>query len=111
MKQIELDGRTGYEAVEAEVLPLWQHTGESLVVELMIKYKHEPEYERKTELLLNDGPDWFTPRYVWESDWWEGQQDIILVGSLPVSRIRLAPENQRVHANDDYDPGSGAKLY
>ena len=93
--KLDLAGYTnGYAAVEDAVLSRYAYTGESIVVELRTKYSHEKTYAQRTELLLNDGPDFLSPLYVWENDWWEGEQDIELVAAAPISRVRLSKEHR-----------------
>ena len=48
----------------------------------MLKYDHEDDYHYTNELLLFDGDN-----YYWDSDWDEGQQDIHVVGYMPISQM------------------------
>lgn len=65
---------------------------ESIIVNLRQKYSYEKEYEDLTLLLQNDGEDWLNPDYNWEWDWNEGQQDIQIVGAVPVGQAIVPAE-------------------
>lgn len=87
--RIELNGRSGYEAVESVVLFYYGQTGQSIVVELQTRGCGEWVWKHFSALLLNDGDDWNHPRYVWEYDWWEGEPDIQLIAAAPVCDVVL----------------------
>lgn len=38
------------------------------------------------ELLYDDGPDWMTPVWTWQNDWYEGG-DVELIGFIPIDDI------------------------
>ena len=65
-----------------EVLPL----SEEYIVRIAYKYDCEEDYEVSNELLLmeNDRGD-----YIWEHDWWEGQQDVRVLGWIKVSEGKV----------------------
>lgn len=84
-----------YNAVEKVISDKYPHGGnESIVVQLKQKYdfENEDEWEEVTTLLLNEGKDYLNPEFVWEFDWWEGQQDVELVAFAPVSFVKLTDE-------------------
>lgn len=81
---------SAYEAVRDKVLEKYGWTYESILVQIKIKYSEEKEYHDLTELLINDGPDSNTSDYIWENDWWEGQQDVELIAAAPISQIDLS---------------------
>ena len=89
---------TGYEAVGAVVMAkmesLYGFMNESILVRIGVKDAGDKEYRYSTELLINDGEDWTTPKYVWESDWWEGQDEIEVVWAAPVSEFGNAPDEK-----------------
>lgn len=82
-------GNTAYDEVEKIVLEKYGDTGDSILVQMRLKYDGDDEWEECTELLLNEGPDWTTPKYVWENDWWEGQEHIEVIAMAPVYAIDL----------------------
>ena len=57
------------------------------VVRLKLKYDHEKDYSYTNELLIYDGSDYEGSIYHWDNDWDEGQQDIEVIGYIPVSEI------------------------
>lgn len=89
---------TGYEAVESLVMAkmesLYGFMNESILVRIGIKDSGDKEYRYSTELLINDGPDSSTPEYIWESDWWEGQDEIEVVWAVPVREFENAPNEK-----------------
>lgn len=42
-------------------------------------------------------PNWPDPHWVWESDWWEGQKDVELVGFIDISSVHVSgtPDNYK----------------
>lgn len=88
----------GYEAAEAVVMAkmeqLYGFMNESILVRIGIKDYGDKDYRYTTELLINDGPDSETPEYIWESDWWEGQDEIEIVWAVPVSEFELPPDEK-----------------
>ena len=41
--------------------------------------------------------------YIWENDWWEGQEDVKLLGFMPIDDIRIygSPDkDQRIEKHD-----------
>lgn len=85
-------GNTAYDEVEKIVLEKYGDTGASILVQMRLKYDGDDEWEEHTELLLNEGNDWATPKYIWENDWWAGQQDVDLIAVAPVYAIKLDDE-------------------
>lgn len=57
------------------------------VVRLKLKYDHEKDYQYSNELLLYDGSDYEGSIYHWNNDWDEGQQDVEVIGYIPISEI------------------------
>jgi len=78
-----------YAAVEKIILDKYGSRGESIVVNLQLKYSCEDKYHFATTILLNDGIDCFNPDWIWEYDWWEGEQDVILLAAAPISEVEL----------------------
>ena len=68
--------------------------GESFVVQLRINDGYHHNLVNKIELLINDGIDFEHPDYVWEYDWWEGEEHIELVAAAPISEIELSEEQE-----------------
>lgn len=57
---------------------------EDVIVGIKMKYDHEREYER-LNVIYSYNPD---KEYgIWEYDWWEGQQEVYLVGIIPISDV------------------------
>jgi len=54
------------------------------LVTFAYKYDHETEYTEETQILR-----WEDFHFVWDDDWWEGQQNVKLCGFAPVDSIRL----------------------
>ena len=84
------DNSNAYEVVEKIVLEKYKNRGESIIVQLRLKYGYEQKYYKITTLLLNDGEDCFRPKWVWEYDWWEGEQDVELIAAAPISDIDIS---------------------
>ena len=86
------ENQTGYDAVGDAIRVLYPTTNESFIVELRHKYNYEDEtkWHKCTELMLNEGYDYAHPDWVWEYDWWEGQQDIELLAVAPASEVTLS---------------------
>ena len=81
-----------YKIIKNIVLDKYGSRGESILVELKTKYSCDDEYVSFSSLLLNDGEDWLNPDWIWEDDWWEGEQDVELVAAAPVGDIKLSEE-------------------
>jgi hypothetical protein len=100
MAEIQMKGKplTGYKAAETAVMAkmesLYGFMNESILVRIGVKYSWDKEYQYSTELLINDGEDWATPNYIWESDWWEGQDEIEVVWAVPVREFENAPDEK-----------------
>lgn len=82
---------TAYEAIEKIALKKYRHISDSLIVQFRMKYDYEERWDDYTELLLIEG-DWGAEEYVWQDDWWEGEQCVDLIAIAPVCRIRLPEE-------------------
>ena len=70
---------------------------EDVIVGIKMKYNHENEYEWLNVIFsYND-----TKEYgIWEYDWWEGQQEVYLVGIIPISEIEtFMPDTTGVEEN------------
>ena len=89
-----------YDAVEKIVLDTYGPLNASIVVQLQMKYDYEDNWEECTELLLNDGESWDNPEWIWENDWWEGQQDVDLIAAAPIYAVKLE-EKWRMIDNAD----------
>ena len=81
------EGSDAYTAVENIVIPKYEVS--DIIVQLRSKYDWEINYRDHTELLINDGKDYSHPKYIWQNDWWEGEQDVILVAAARVEDIKL----------------------
>ena len=57
---------------------------EDVVVGIKMKYSHEREYERPNVIFSYDNDQDYG---IWEYDWWEGQQEVYLIGIIPISEI------------------------
>lgn len=56
------------------------------IVCIQLKYSWEDKYRHITELYLYD-PQEFLPysEYGWLNDWWEGEEDVKILGCIDVS--------------------------
>lgn len=61
-----------------------------MLVAISIGYEWEPPHE-ETHLLDFDAEK---GELVWDSDWWEGQQHVELVGFTPLYKVRLKGEGE-----------------
>lgn len=77
--------RSAYAEIEEKVLERYGERGESLVVQVEMRHGVGEAYERKTVLLLND----YDYGWMWEVDWWSGEEDVRLVGAQPVSDVKV----------------------
>ena len=57
---------------------------EDVIVGIKMKYDHEHEYERLNVIYSYDP---VRECGIWEYDWWEGQQEVYLVGIIPISEV------------------------
>ena len=70
---------------------------EDTVVGIKMKYSHENEYERLNVIFSYDNNRDYG---IWEYDWWEGQQEVYLVGIIPFSEIdTFMPDTTGVEEN------------
>ena len=83
---------TAYDAVEKIIHEKYSN-GEDFVVQIKLRYnptkEYREEYREITELYYNDGYDWQYPDYVWQYDWWEGEEDVELIAVAPISSLKL----------------------
>lgn len=70
-----------YEWLEAQPI-------EDKIVSIKYKYSHEKEWTQSNEILEVD--PYCEEVYVWLNDWNEGQQDIEILGCIPVSDINVS---------------------
>jgi len=60
---------------------------EDKIVSIRYKYLHEKEWTQSNEVLEVDmSADGY---YVWLNDWYEGQEDVEILGCIPVSDINV----------------------
>ena len=78
-----------YKAIEKEVY-------EDYIVCIKMKYTHEKEYYITNELYLFDDGE---VKYEWQNDWWEGQQEVEVLGYIAVSNVEIG----EVNADEDSD--------
>lgn len=78
-----------YEAIEKVVLGKYANRGETIVVQLREKHLPNERWWTHTVLLLNDGEDWLNPKWIWETDWWEGEPYVELIAAAPVMDVDL----------------------
>ena len=85
-----------YEAVEEAVKEKYGKCGCSLnfIVRIRMKYDYEEKYRERNELFYDDGADWLHPQMVFQYDWWEGEQDVELIGWIPIDEMEY-PYNKR----------------
>lgn len=70
---------------------------EDVVVGIKMKYNHEDEYEWLNVIFSCNGAQEYG---IWEYDWWEGQQEVYLVGIIPISEIEtFMPDTTGVEEN------------
>lgn len=80
-----------YEKI-GSVVEQWckDHVYAQMLVTIFIGYDWEPPHE-ETHLLDFDAEE---GNLVWDSDWWEGQQHVELVGFTPLYKVRLKGEGE-----------------
>lgn len=83
-----------YKAVMDRMKKIHGFINESIIVRIGRKYEGEKEFIYDTYLLLNEGESWDRPKYIWEMDWWEGEQDIDLVFAAPVGAFENSPDDK-----------------
>ena len=66
------------------------HVYAQMLVTISLGYEWEPPHE-ETHLLDFDAEE---GGLVWDSDWWEGQQHVELVGFTPLYKIKLKGEGE-----------------
>ena len=59
----------------------------NFIARIKLKYDYEDKYREYNELLYNDGYDWSNPNLIWQNDWWEGEQDVELLGCIPIDEL------------------------
>ena len=79
--------KTPYDIIADEIEEWCQkHYYSSFLVTLRINGELCVEY-----LIYKTGNSYWTdPHWVWESDWWEGQKDIELVGFIDISSVYIS---------------------
>ena len=77
---------SGYDKIANAVEKWCEKTGwyTTFLVTIAYKYDFEKEYTEETEILW-----WEDHGFVWDNDWWEGQQDVKLCGFMPIDSIRF----------------------
>ena len=85
-------GSDAYEAVEEIVLAKYGSFHGSFLVHLRTKYHEDDKWTNLSELFMDDGDDWMHPSFVWETDWWEGEQYVDLVAIAPIDEIKPIAE-------------------
>lgn len=80
-----------YEKI-GSVVEQWckDHVYTQMLVTISIGYDWEPPHE-ETHLLDFDSEK---GNLIWDSDWWEGQQHVELVGFTPLYKVRLKGEGE-----------------
>ena len=58
---------------------------EYMLVHVAYKYSHEKQYTYSNELLLFDVH--YANYYCWYNDWYEGQEDVIFLEFMPISKL------------------------
>ena len=59
--------------------------GSEFIVKIMYRYTGEKIYIEENQIVWFDSKN----HMVWLDDWWEGQQDIIILGYVPVEDIEV----------------------
>ena len=59
---------------------------ETLIITIKYKYDWEKEYRITNEILQSANCE-----YCWLSDWWEGEEDIELLGIIALSEVETNP--------------------
>lgn len=80
-----------YEKI-GSVVEQWckDHVYAQMLVTILIGYDWEPPH-KETHLLDFDAEE---GGLVWDSDWWEGQQHVELVGFTPLYKVKLEGEGE-----------------
>lgn len=86
---------TPYDVI-ANIIDAWcqEHYYGHFLVTLSIEGELCVEY-----LYFETGdPNWPDPHWVWESDWWEGQKNVELVGFIDISSVYVSgtPDNYKI---------------
>lgn len=77
---------------------------ETQLVYLRQRYKYEEDWEYLNEILSVDMD--FPGYYIWENDWNEGQENVEILGCVPISEIDVPlfkEEMERDGKNEDCD--------
>lgn len=80
------------DAYEIITKPIWEWCEKNyfsdFLVTILVNDREETQY------LEFDGDGW---RFVWNNDWWEGEEDVRLLGFLPIANIHIynSPEDVR----------------
>lgn len=54
------------------------------IVRLRYKYSCDKDWIYSNEVL-----EFCTDKYWWLSDWWEGQQDVEILGCIPIDEVQV----------------------
>ena len=74
--------KSGYEIAIDQIEEKYSLECGTYVVDINYKYDFEKDYQGSYEIMT------FSPDCVeWDNDWWEGQQDIIVQGILPIDEL------------------------
>ena len=74
-----------------------QELCQNYLVRIKMKYSHESEYDLLNELYLFNGEEC---KYEWLYDWYEGQQEVEVIGFIPVSDIQIKQKATWLPASD-----------
>ena len=78
-----------YEAVSDAVYAKYVHTGDTYLVELAMWYGDAVDDMTITKATLSYcGLD-----PVWDIDWWEGEDNVVIIGVIPLKDIKIPEEN------------------
>lgn len=73
---------------------------EDVIVGIKMKYDHETEYERLNVIFSYSAVQ---KCGIWEYDWWEGQQEVYLVGIIPISEVDTFMQDTTTVDRNFYD--------
>lgn len=102
-EMLRKDNRTPYETL-GDYIEKWicevNKCYEDVIVGIKMKYDHETEYERINVIFsCNVDKEYST----WEYDWWEGQQEVYLVGIIPISEVDTFMQDTTTVDRNFYD--------
>lgn len=83
---------SGYYGVEQAIIrKLGEIPPESLLVQIRTKHREDEEWRDITELLIQEGTS-DDPKWIWESDWWEGEQFVDLVAVAKIWQVDISED-------------------